>query len=520
MHELAAQITSHLRSIWRHRWYAAAFAWLIAIAGWAVVYKMPDRYEANARFYIDTQSVLRPLLSGLAVQPNLDQIVGMMSRTLVSRPNMDKLIRMAGLDHGSMSDEERAQLISRLSAEVSIKSAGRENLYVITSLDRDPEVAKRVVESLLTLFVEHSAVDNRRDSDSALKFIDEQLDSYREKLVSSESAISDFKRRNQGMMPGDGPGYFARVMETKTALNQATLELREAENESRSIQNRLSGLPQASAASPVAGPEPTKVEAEIDLRIRALEQKLDNLRTTYTEQHPDIVSTLRILDQLRQQREMEIKQREAELVEKGLPPTAASVPDPVRQQLTIALTAAEAKGAALRARVNEYSQRYAELQTLVKAAPQVEADFTRLTRDYDVYKARYDDLLKRRNSAQISGELEASNVATAFRVVDPPRVARVTPDPRLMISLVLGAALAGGIAVAFLISQIKPTINDEYRLKELTGLKVLGTVAMSMTDAQKTRRNRGLAALVMSYVGLISAYATIMSFLVFGAARV
>src|SRR5882672_10407511 len=134
MHELADQLLSHLKAIWRYRWYAIVFAWIIALGGWALVYyAMPDRYQADARVYVDTQTVLRPLLSGLAVQPNVEQMVTMMSRTLISRPNLEKVIQMANLDVGLNTDDDRARLIARLTQEIAIKrAADRENLYTIS----------------------------------------------------------------------------------------------------------------------------------------------------------------------------------------------------------------------------------------------------------------------------------------------------------------------------------------------------------------------------------------------------
>ena len=68
MHELAHQLLTHVRSAWRYRWHGIACAWVVALAGWLVVTQLPNRYEATARVYVDTQSVLRPLLAGLAVR--------------------------------------------------------------------------------------------------------------------------------------------------------------------------------------------------------------------------------------------------------------------------------------------------------------------------------------------------------------------------------------------------------------------------------------------------------------------
>ena len=150
MHEIMDQLWSYAKGTWRFRWYGVAVAWVGALIGWAGVYVTPDRYEASARVYVDTESVLRPLLAGVTVQPNIDQIVTMMSRTLISRPNLEKVIRMADIDIRLKTPQDREDLIGRLTKELTIRSAGRENLYTIAYSDRNPQEAKRVVQSLLT----------------------------------------------------------------------------------------------------------------------------------------------------------------------------------------------------------------------------------------------------------------------------------------------------------------------------------------------------------------------------------
>ncbi len=98
MHELLQKVLDHLRGIWHRRWIGLAAAWVAAIIAVAIVYRIPEKYEASARVYVDTETLLKPLLAGLAIQPNLDQQVSLISRTLISRPNVEKLIQMADLD--------------------------------------------------------------------------------------------------------------------------------------------------------------------------------------------------------------------------------------------------------------------------------------------------------------------------------------------------------------------------------------------------------------------------------------
>lgn len=535
MHELIGQLLSHLKEIWRYRWIAMGCAWAIALGGWIAVYQTPDRYEAAARVQVDTESVLRPLLAGLTVQPNVDQMVTMVGRTLISRPNVEKIIEMTGMDAQLKSADDRERLITRLIAkELSITSGGRENLYTIGYTDRDPQQAKRVVQALLTLFMEGTLSNQRKDSESARHFIEEQLGVYNEKLLAAEGAVTEFRRRHMGFMTGDKRDYYTRLVESQASLSKATLDLKEAEDSRGALRKQLVEaeesriLKKQVAESEEILPSNDKntddgIHLEIDGRIRALEQRLDGLRLTYTEEHPDVVALVRTIDKLKELRKVELDERKADIGKvKKTSRSVVQAQDPVYQQLTVSLASAEATVAALKARVAEYGKRYAELRAAADAVPQIDAEYTQLTRDYEVTKKKYEDLLARRESAQISGDMEARAGVVDFRVIDPPQVPSVpkTPKRRLLMTLVLLAALGGGLGIAFLISQIRPTISDEHKLREVSSLPVLGTVIMAWTDAQKARRARGLVVFLISFGSLLSAYAVIMATLALSATRI
>jgi polysaccharide chain length determinant protein (PEP-CTERM system associated) len=518
---LLDQLLPYLRAAWHYRWQAAATAWIVALGGWTVVYLMPDRYEANARVFVDTQSMLRPLLTGLAVQPNMDQVVSMMSRTLIGRVNVEKVVRMAGMDSARQTHDEREQLIARLTRELTIRSAGRENLYTISYSDHDRERAQRVVQSLLTIFVEGSVGDKRRDSEAARQFIDDQLRSYSEKLVAAENAVTEFKRKHQGLMPGEGRDFFATLGEAKAALRRAKLELKEAVNSRDAIKQQVAAeaRPGPQAQDMATGQQAV---SELDSRILAVEQKLDGLRLTYTEQHPDIIALVRMREQLKQQKAAEEKDRKLAtgVIARPVARTTPGQPS-LYDQLMVSLATAEANVAAMRARVAEYEIRYSELQAAANALPQIDAEYKQLTRDYEVTRTRYDKLLERREQAQISGEVEASDAGMGFRIIDPPQVPRAptAPDRPTLMTLVLLAALGCGFGLAFLMTQVKTTFGDERRLREASGINVLGSVAMTLNDKQTKRRARGVYVLVLSYLGLLSAYGAIMASLILSTAR-
>lgn len=500
MHELYEQIISHGRAIWRKRWYAISIAWAFAIIGWIVVYMLPNRYEATARVYVDTQSVLKPLLSGLTVQPNVDQQVTMMTRTLLSRPNLEKVVRTADLDLSVNDPKARDRLIDDLAREVKL-DGGRDNLYTISYQNKDPQVAKRVVQSLLTIFVEGSLGNKRKDTDAAMRFIDQQLQAYAQKLNVAEDALKAFKRAHLGSVGNSGNSYFERLTAASNDLSQARLALSEVENRRDALKRQLAGEePVMISDADTAGSDP-----EIDARIQALERNLDVLRLQYTEQHPDITSTKRIIAQLKEQKKQDAKTKDKT-------PGKSAGQSAVYQQLSVAQAEADADAASLSARVAEYQRRYDALRASADAQPQVDVDYEQLVRDVDINKRNYEALLARRQTALITGEMDAKTDVVDFRVVDPPRVPATpaAPNRPLLVSLVFLAGLMLGIAVAFILSQIRRTVDDRKSLREMTGLPVLGNVSMVWTDAQKERNRRGIIGYMASFLGLVGAYSAVL----------
>src|SRR5665213_4446435 len=89
----------YLHGIWRRKWIAAAICWIVCIVGWPAVFRIPNVYESQARVYVDVDSLLTPLLRGLAVESNPLQQLDYMQRTLLSRPNMEQVIHLAAVSY-------------------------------------------------------------------------------------------------------------------------------------------------------------------------------------------------------------------------------------------------------------------------------------------------------------------------------------------------------------------------------------------------------------------------------------
>lgn len=504
MEEILRQALTILRATWKHRHLGMIVAWVVGAVAAGVILRIPNQYEASARIYVDTQSILRPLMSGLAVQPNIEQQIMMLSRTLISRPNLEKLIRMADLDLDVKNKTQQEALIDSLADTLKIQGLGRDNLYTISFRDPDPGKAQRVVQALVSIFVESSLGDKRQDTDSARKFLEEQIRNYEKKLEVAENRLKEFKLRNIELAASEGKSGIDRLGELSTQMNLARLQLREAEHSRDALRRQIAGeepvlLPDA------PGSESTVSLPEIDGRIDTQKRNLDTLLQRYTEQHPDVVGTRRLIKDLEEQKRQEIQARKKYAA--ANPGTAVSN-NPVFQQLKVSLAEAEANTASLRARVNEYEERYKRSTDLMKTQPQLETELAQLNRDYELDKRNYEQLVSRRDSAELSGDLDTAGSMADFRLVDPPRASSkpVAPNRLMLLPLGLLLALGGGLFAAFAASQIRPVFFDTKTLREATDLPVLGMVSLIPNEGRRLKERASLQRFLLATGGLILAY--------------
>ncbi|HYE39961.1 MAG TPA: XrtA system polysaccharide chain length determinant, partial [Ramlibacter sp.] len=390
MEEFLNQLMSALKGIWNHRWHALAVTWLVALAGWARVYTLPDDYQSTARVFVDTQSILKPLMQGMTTVRNTELEVDVMSKTLISRPNVERVMQMVDLDHTVSTPREKDALINELIRDIRIAGTSATDIYTISYHNKNPRLVRDVVQSFLTIFLEGSFGGNKGESEKAVQFIDDQISSYESRLVEAENAVKEFKLRNTMMLPRQGIDYATQLGASADALGTARLELQEAEQARAAIKAQISG------GEPVLGLEvrPSDIlNPEIDSRIEALNKNLDLLRMQYTEVHPDIVAGKRLIAQLEER-------KLAERREQGADADPGRHYSPMLQQLKVALTEADARVAAMRARVQEYTARHERLLAQSNAIPEIESQLAQLNRDYLINKDNYEKLIAKREAAK------------------------------------------------------------------------------------------------------------------------
>lgn len=504
MQETIAQILSYIWGVWRYRWLALVVAWVVALGGWLFVLQMPEAYQGTARIFVDSNSLLRPLLRGLAIQPNVDQRIGMLSRTLLSRPNLEKVMRMTDLDLTVQSDLEKEKLLSKLREDISLAgSRVNSSLYTVAVVHEDREMAKRLTQSVITVFIESSLSDKRSGSAGAEDFLDNQIAEYEVRLVEAEDRLASFKQRYVGALPGESGGYYARLTKAKQELSGAQLQLRELENRQRELQKQIDG------EEPVFLSSGAGVSSSpIDMRIQALNANIDQLLAKYTERHPEVRQMRGLIEDLEQEKLNELEHARENDYAGAYAGLSSS---PVYQGMRSMLAETEAQVAELSVRVDEYKRRVKALGERIENIPVIEGELKQLDRDYQVVASQHQELLERRESAKISKDVEQNASDVVFRVIDPPFVPSKPTEPNklLLNSLVLVVALGAGVALALLVSLINPLVADQRSLTTLTGLPLFGTVTFIPSPEQKKRDSWSLLAyaslalvLMLTYVGI------------------
>jgi polysaccharide chain length determinant protein (PEP-CTERM system associated) len=514
MDQLLQQALETLRAMWRRRWIGVATAWVVAIVGGIAIMTVKDRYEASARVYVDTKTVLRPLMRDLTVEPDLDQTVGLLARTLINRPNVELLIKKSQLETPEMTPLERDRLIEALLRDIKVAGVGRDNVFSFIYRDTSPERARQIVQDLVSLFLDSDTSTKRRDAEAAREFIDDQIRSYEARLAEAEERLKDFKLRNLGVTDASGKDYYARMSALTDDMAKLYVELRAAEQARDALKREL-GSESTSIIPDIAPPNAAIQTPEYDARLEAQRKQLDELLRRYTDQHPDVISTRRLIARLEEERQHEVERlRKAAAAKPG---PSSTTTNQAQQQIKLALAEAEAHVASLRVRAGDMQGRLNQLRASASRVPQIEAELARLNRDYEVIRSTYQTMVARREKAALSEDVDATRSAQ-FRIIDPPRASPrpVFPNRLALAPLVLLLAIAAGVLATFVTVQILPTIDHPRALRMLTERPLLGSVSM-VRDATMLRRARrnvmGFGSVVIAFLAAGVAWVAWMSML-------
>ena len=143
-----------------------------------------------------------------------------------------------------------------------------------------------MVQAALSTFIEQSLGQTRIGTDSARKFLDEQIQDYENRLRDSEARMQAFRLKYMGYLGNSSQTYLGQMGTLTEQMNDARIELRVAEQTRDGIRKQLEEQTQH---APAPSPKRSITVPEFDTRINELKRQLDELLRRYTDQHPDVV---------------------------------------------------------------------------------------------------------------------------------------------------------------------------------------------------------------------------------------
>ncbi|MGB9331170.1 MAG: XrtA system polysaccharide chain length determinant [Steroidobacteraceae bacterium] len=500
-------ILEQIRGVWRFRWTAMLVAWIVCLVGWLVILMIPDTFSAWARVYVDTRTRLSQVTQGIAVESNIASSVESVREALLGAPQLEKVARLAIPAYAGATPEQQRAIINGLRTRLTVEGNGdarqAADLYVISYTDHDARNAHHVVDQLLHLFMSNTLGGSQLGSEQAQEFLTQQIADYDKKLQAAEARLADFKRQNAGLVPGaTGGDYFSRLQADTDELNKNRLALTVAEQKSDELHRQLV------SEQPLMGAGTSGTPANTASAIREAQGRLDELLLRYTDKYPDVVAARQALADLRERQAAEIaavrRGDQAAIAATGL------AANPVYQGIKMQLSQADVEVAAARQAVTDHEARIEQLRKMINVAPEVEAEYARLNRDYDVTRGQYQALVERLNRAKLSDQADATGVVR-FEVVDPPTGSDhpIAPDRGRLILTVFLAGIVAGVGVAYFLHQLRPVFTSQRQLSELTQLPVLGSVSMTWLERHKAEGRRAIwaysvAAAALVFIALIA----------------
>jgi polysaccharide chain length determinant protein (PEP-CTERM system associated) len=438
-----------------------------------------------------------------------DQQVSIMLNTLLTRPNLEQVVRLTSPAGSALSSADMAREVQSLQSHTTLRPLGSKNLYELAFSDKNPNKALSVSQTLISIFVDSNIGTKRKDFQGAQSFLDDKVAEYETLVREAEQRRAAFRQANLD------------VLSNAVTPDSARAEVEKARQDLGAAQARLSSLQAQLRAIPkviyVDGPGPiilssgTSNNASIGgggsliQRLAEAKQSLIEMQSKYTDDYPDVKAAKR-----------EVAELQKEVA--ATPPVGAqgvgnqSISNPIYVQTQGKMSDAMTDVAFQYHRYNDALADLQNAKNMTSRAIEVTTKFADLDRDYDLVHKTYQDLISRRESARISQSVNDQQSTINVRVIEPPKKAPFpsAPNRPLINSAILFAGLLCGLLSALALSWNAGRFFVKDQLTAEFDYPVIGVVTrLERGDdailARRTYRTLAASLLILfcSYLGVL-----------------
>ncbi len=470
-----------VRNLVQYRWFATVMFSMIALTLAAIGFFVPKTYTSSSTLIMGGETVLEPILQGGAVPGGGNQTdwSEVAEEILYSRKTIEQLMKNLGYIDGAIKTQKDEILLKRIKANISVDLTGNDKYLQIGYSDEDPAVAKRVATELTRIFIAGIHGYHTNESEEAFEFLDSQVKAYHKKLADSEEKLKEFKTSRLKTGASSEKEVSRRLDRLQERLDQAKLELHEAMIEKESLERQLSGEVRSTIN--------LTTQSKYMKRLQALRDKLAELRLVYHEEYPDIQAIkYQIEDLERQIAEEHAGSDNIASAEDGFKT------NPVYQDLKLKLSRVRTQIATLNTRIAETEKNIEEERQKGGVVHSSDAQLAELTRDYEVNKKLYEDLLKRREAARLSKAVDEQHKGLNVKIYEPAFLPRLPSGLQfihyVLLGLVLGVLLP--IILIYIYQLLDSSVKSPDAIQRKLKVPALGMVPEVCNQAETKRLAR------------------------------
>ena len=457
----------------------------------------PKFFAASTSILVEDRNIIQPLMQGAAVATDVSDLTRNARELIYGRRIMDRI-----LDHGGWSDSnpsavEQEFLVEGIKKRTTVLNVGR-NLVKVEYRDTDPGRALRVTQKFAELFIQEGVAARAAETRAAYDFIDKQAREYEAKLGRSEQEIRQVRGSNLDARPVSEVELSARLALLNSRIETTNMELKEAEIRRDSLQRQVSG-----EADVTAG---ITREGQMRARISELQSKLDTLRLSYLDTHPDTVQLkLQIQDLTKALESERQRPNRGERAGRG-EMSESAMNSPIYQQLRRELSQTQVTVDALKARIAESRRLLQEEAQRGKGLRSGDARLSDLARDNQLNREIYQDLLRRRERARVSMSLDDDRQGLTFSIQEPATLPQAPKGPRFWHFVFGGLAL--GVLVPFGLlyvrMQVDPRIRFGDTIPKAHNVPVLATIPHLWTPDELKQLKAEVPVLKLALVATVA----------------
>jgi polysaccharide chain length determinant protein (PEP-CTERM system associated) len=484
MEKNASEFNKYLKIFYRRRFLFLAVSLLVMTVAIAWIYSMPRQYQAASTVFIE-KSIIDELVKGIAVTPSPDSHLQVLRYDMLSRDVLSKVLREMEADTPLANDTGFQDLVDALQKRTEITIKGKEGLFIVSFNDPDPKFAQDYVNTLVRTYVDQNISGKREETFGAGRFLDEQLAHFKSRLDQAEDAIIAF-RKSQGVFLANGEQpILADLQKYAGEVESISLTLDTLQAKHARLKSQLRSVePKVAIFS----------EGQKGDRIIRLEQQINQLLLTYTENYPEVI-------RLKAEIEM-LKRQEGSGSESTASEGTMFTPNPMHQDLQQSMFDVEAEISSLAARKARLLQLAEARKLELQDVPENKKALAVLEQERDSHRRVFEQLLLRKGQTEVSKQMEIGNKSATFRIIDaavlPSRP--VSPDMVRMILMAIAAGLGAGAGLVLLLENMNASVFEVQQLRDL-GLEVCAIIP-SMVDPALVARDRRRNLLAYGASGL------------------